>query len=92
MSDIWDSLRRLSNSVEETAHAWEERGYWTKADSFRREWAWLEPTLGEFESAMEQERPAGTDLCTARLLVRLIQLGVARPGGVSSPSRGRPPT
>jgi hypothetical protein len=89
---VCESLRRLSSSVEETAHAWEERGYWTKADSFRREWAWVGPTLREFEAAGEVADPAGADPCMARLLVRLIQLGVARPSGGSPQSPDRPRT
>jgi hypothetical protein len=86
---VCESLRRLSISVEETACAWEGRGYWTKADRFRREWAWVGPALGEFEAAAQETSPARADPAMARLLVRLIQLGVARPGPDRPPSPDR---
>jgi hypothetical protein len=34
------ALRELERSTERTADAWERRGYWLKADQFRREWGW----------------------------------------------------
>jgi len=34
------ALRELQRSTERTADAWERRGYWLKADQFRREWGW----------------------------------------------------
>jgi hypothetical protein len=54
------ALRELENSVERTIEAWERRGYWLKADQFRRDWGWagrgaesiLAPLLrGEVETA-----------------------------------------
>jgi hypothetical protein len=81
LSYVCQALRSLAISVEETAHAWEERGYWTKADGFRREWSWVEPTLGEFEAAEDAANRDLADASIARLLVRLIQLGVEIPKG-----------
>jgi len=34
------ALRELERSIMRTAEAWERRGYWLKADQFRREWGW----------------------------------------------------
>ena len=33
-------LVRITETVEESAEAWEKRGYWLKADHFRMEWEW----------------------------------------------------
>jgi hypothetical protein len=39
---IFGLLKILSDSVDQTALAWEKRDYWVKADSFRRQWSWVE--------------------------------------------------
>jgi hypothetical protein len=39
---ILEQLKVLSNSVDQTALAWEKRDYWVKADAFRRQWSWVE--------------------------------------------------
>lgn len=58
-------LRELQHSTEQTAEAWERRGYWVKVDQFRREWSWvgegakavLEPLLGkDLEASMAAAR------------------------------------
>ena len=75
------ALRELERSVERTIEAWERRGYWLKADQFRRDWGWagkggesiLAPLLrGEVETA---RRAAGGLL--PRLLVSAEAIGAA---------------
>lgn len=34
-------LESIEESVEQTASAWENRGYWVKADQFRLDWEWV---------------------------------------------------
>lgn len=34
------ALENVAGTVERTVGPWEKRGYWLKADRFRREWAW----------------------------------------------------
>jgi hypothetical protein len=78
---VCEQLSLVAASVEETARAWEQRGYWAKADGFRRDWLWLEPTRDALQTAIHTETPGEADSCVAALLVRLIQLGVElRPG------------
>jgi len=36
------SLNAISSTVDQTASAWEKRGYWVKADRFRMEWSWVD--------------------------------------------------
>jgi hypothetical protein len=40
------ALQKVSASADETAAAWEKRGYWLKADRFRMEWDWAQ-TIGD---------------------------------------------
>lgn len=35
-------LLEIQNNVIRTMQAWEKRGYWAKADHFRREWQWCQ--------------------------------------------------
>lgn len=34
------SLTAIAETVDQSAAAWEKRGYWVKADRFRMEWYW----------------------------------------------------
>lgn len=44
------SLRELSDGVDQSASAWEKRGYFVKADRFRREWEWADRQADELEA------------------------------------------
>ena len=75
------ALRELERSIERTAEAWERRGYWLKADQFRREWGWagqgaeaiLAPLL---KDDLEGARGAANDL-----LPRLPETSTVKPSG-----------
>jgi hypothetical protein len=49
------TLAEVQRSVEETAEAWEKRGYWVKADRFRADWAWLSGPLRELDELLAGE-------------------------------------
>jgi len=34
-------LREIKQSVDESANAWEKRGYWMKVERFVRDWEWI---------------------------------------------------
>ncbi|MCL4368805.1 MAG: hypothetical protein M1337_06525 [Actinobacteria bacterium] len=53
------ALRQLSHSVEDTAGAWERRGYWVKADKFRQEWGWADKAARELQLALGRQDLAG---------------------------------
>lgn len=36
------ALEAISSTIDQTASAWEKRGYWVKADRFRMEWSWTD--------------------------------------------------
>ena len=87
---VCEQLSLVAASVEETAHAWEERGYWAKADRFRRDWLWVESTRQGLHAAIHAETPGETDPLVAGLLVRLIQLGVEPRSGTQAVARKKP--
>ncbi len=41
------SLHGIADTVDRTIDAWEKRDYWMKAERFREQWRWLEPTTDE---------------------------------------------
>lgn len=41
------SLHGMADTVDQTIAAWEKRDYWMKAERFREQWRWLEPTTDE---------------------------------------------
>jgi hypothetical protein len=49
------SLRELSAGVDESATAWEKRGYYMKADRFRRDWEWVDLTAIALEKLIRAE-------------------------------------
>lgn len=49
------SLRQITESVDQTATAWEKRDYWLKADKFRLEWLWADRSLRRLEAALQAE-------------------------------------
>jgi len=79
------SLAELRRSVDETAAAWEKRGYWLKADRFRQDWRWAERIGDSLHSAIEsgdldRARASGMELATPVHDVRLpASLARARP-------------
>jgi hypothetical protein len=46
------TLEQINASVDQTAQAWEKRGYWLKADRFRLEWDWSLSCYQELEGAL----------------------------------------
>lgn len=57
VENYWDlaafitlSLEAIIRTTEATATAWEKRGYWVKAEQFRREWLWTEFIAKELRS------------------------------------------
>jgi len=44
------SLHGMADTVDRTIDAWEKRDYWMKAERFREQWRWLEPTADELSA------------------------------------------
>jgi hypothetical protein len=49
------SLREIADGVEQSAAAWEKRGYWMKSERFIREWGWTGETAANLEDVIRNE-------------------------------------
>ncbi|MFQ5399108.1 MAG: hypothetical protein ACE5E7_05860 [Anaerolineae bacterium] len=48
-------LRELNKGVDQTAQAWEKRGYWMKAERFLRQWDWTAEAAANIEDIIRNE-------------------------------------
>lgn len=48
-------LREVYDGVNQSAQAWEKRGYWLKADRFLREWEWSRDMADNLEDVMRHQ-------------------------------------
>ncbi len=48
-------LREIDAGVEQTAVAWEKRGYWMKAERFIRDWDWLKEAAANIEDVLRHD-------------------------------------
>jgi len=49
------SLRAIEATVEESAVAWEKRGYWKKADDFQQKWWWASLSSTSLEKLVRSD-------------------------------------
>ncbi|MGH2535990.1 MAG: hypothetical protein ACRDHL_01185 [Candidatus Promineifilaceae bacterium] len=76
-------LREVYATADQTAQAWEKRGYWMKADRFLREWEWAEEAAANFEDILRNQ---AWDVLP-RLLAEIgAQLGGVQPKKQSQPN------
>ena len=48
------SLHGMADTVDRTTDAWEKRYYFLKAERFREQWRWLEPTADELSGVIHE--------------------------------------
>lgn len=72
------SLRELSDGVDQSASAWEKRGYFMKADRFRREWEWVDPAADELETLLRGGEWLRVPVALARLVPRFADIKIRR--------------
>ena len=75
-------LLDIEQSVVQAAAAWEKRGYWIKADQFRRQWEWV----ARGREGLDKALSAG-DLASAVDAVARLAASVAGTGVKASPSK-----
>lgn len=68
------ALIALLDSVEETASAWEKRGYWLKADRLRTEWRWVETCHTALSNALSQQEWDTAQQAAARIAGHLADI------------------
>ena len=72
------SLRGIAASIDKSASAWEKRDYYLKADAFRRDWAWVEPTADRLHKLLRDERWADLPLELAQLAPQFADVRVTQ--------------
>jgi hypothetical protein len=72
------SLRELSEGVDRSASAWEKRGYFIKADRFRRDWEWVDHTANELETLIRGAEWTRLPVVLARLVPQFADIKVQR--------------
>jgi len=65
------SLHGIADTVDRTIDAWEKRDYWMKAERFREQWRWLEPTADELSAIIGGDGESRWDQLPA-VLARLM--------------------
>ena len=46
------ALGKINETIETAVAAWEKRDQWVKADQFRQEWAWIDPSQTRLKAAV----------------------------------------
>jgi hypothetical protein len=50
------NLRDIYRTIDESAHAWDERNYWKKAEALREKWRWTRTAADRLEALIHAER------------------------------------
>ena len=50
------NLRGIYETIDESAHAWDERNYWKKAEALREKWRWSRVAADQLESCILANR------------------------------------
>ena len=50
------NLRGIYQTIDESAHAWDERNYWKKAEALREKWRWTRTAADELEALIRAGR------------------------------------
>jgi hypothetical protein len=72
------SLRGINEGVEQSAHAWEKRDYFVKADKFRMDWAWAEKYANKLEVILRGELWAELPLALAELAAKFSDITITK--------------
>ncbi len=49
------NLQEIAEGVEQTAGAWEKRGYWMKSERFIRDWEWTKEAAANLDDLIRHE-------------------------------------
>ncbi len=50
------NLRGIYRTIDESAHAWDERNYWKKAEALREKWRWARTAAADLERLIRAGR------------------------------------
>ncbi|MEO0249932.1 MAG: hypothetical protein ABIN58_10450 [candidate division WOR-3 bacterium] len=82
------ALQAIAAGIDSTVAAWERRDYWVKADKFRMEWAWAQPTANEMRQAVLSEDWATIARLAAHIAQKLSKVRVSENARSGKPWKG----
>jgi hypothetical protein len=82
------ALLKMYNTVDISVTAWEKKGYWLKADRFRREWEWMQPASENLAKAVQGDDWATIALQSAKIAQKLFKVKVAVRNRIGTPWEG----
>jgi len=65
------ALLSIYDSIEGSVTAWEKRGYWVKADRFRRDWEWSKTMADEMTKAVLLDDWGGVAIASVKIAQKL---------------------
>jgi hypothetical protein len=82
------SLKTISETIDGSVAAWENRGYWLKADHYRMEWNWTDTWGEEMKKAIIQEDWGNVAKITAQVTQKLSKVKIAQKNRLGTPWAG----
>lgn len=71
------NLRGIYDTIDESAHAWDERNYWKKAETLREKWRWSRTAADDLEELILQNRWSDVPGLLLSLVPQFNQVTVA---------------
>jgi hypothetical protein len=79
------ALQSVCKTVDQTVTAWENRGYWLKADRFRLQWEWSGIEGQAMKTALLSENWAQVAVVSARVAEHLSDVEVSKNHRLGTP-------
>jgi hypothetical protein len=79
------ALAEIFKSIDSSVTAWEKRGYWVKADRFRRDWEWTQSCSEKIKTGVLTDNWAAIALSVAQVGEKLIKVKLAKNNRIGTP-------
>lgn len=77
-AEVVFALRGVARTAEESAEAWDKRGYWKKAADFQLQWEWAGAAASRLEALLRKEAWEILPSVLAELLPRFSGINVTK--------------
>lgn len=71
------ALMDIYQSIDSSVIAWEKRGYWVKADRFRREWEWAQQVSEKLKTSLTNEDWATIAMLSVQVAQKFMKIKVS---------------
>lgn len=79
------ALERIYETIDQSVGAWEKRGYWLKADRYRRDWEWSDRAAKDLETALRNEDWLGVAQVSVLVAQKLGHINLAPRNRIGTP-------